>query len=333
MSRQMRVSSFTNNAARHHWLLVWLVGVASSCVDAPGRLSETALYDDIAAKTISPLARPFAPRFVLWSDGAEKSRWVVLPEGEVIDTSNMDQWVFPVGTQLFKEFRRDGRRVETRVLEKRADRWTSSTYRWEADETDAVLASYFGEADVNGTAHDIPWNPGCTFCHGDAEPPLAFTAIQLARGPSDEPAPDGYLTLAALVDEGRLSHAPPTTLALPGDAIAQRALGVLHANCGSCHAQTGSQNDLPLRFRLETSGLGSLEATGVMQTAVGQDAEDAIGGLRRYITAGDPDASLVLLRMNSTDPEVQMPPTGREVTDDSGVEAIRAFVVSLGDHR
>jgi cytochrome c553 len=306
-----------------------LLALSTSCVDAPARLSETTLYEDIATKSVSPRARPFTPRFVLWSDGAEKSRWILLPDGEVIDTADMDHWVFPVGTQLFKEFRRDGRRVETRVLEKRAGSWVSSTYRWEADESDAVLANYFGEADVHGTAHDIPWNPACNFCHGDAEPPLAFTAMQLARGPGDAPAPEGHVTLDALVAEGRLTHAP-SALVVPGDAVAQRALGVLHANCGSCHAETGSQNDLPLRLRLESTGLVSLEATGVMQTAVGHDAEDAIGGLRRYISAGEPDASLLVLRMTSTDPELRMPPTARELTDELGVEALRAFVTSLG---
>ena len=313
----------------HGLLMCLLIMGAPSCVDAPARLSETTLYENIATKSLSPRARPFTPRFVLWSDGAEKSRWIVLPEGEVIDTADMDSWVFPVGTQLFKEFRRDGRRVETRVLEKRAGSWVSSTYRWEADENDAVLANYFGEADVHGTAHDIPWNPDCAFCHGDAEPPLAFTAMQLFRGPGDEPTPDGHLTLDALVAEGRLTHAPPP-LVLPGDAVAQRALGVLHVNCGSCHAETGSQNDLPLRLRLESTDLLALEATGVMQTAVGRESEDAIGGLRRYISAGDPDASLLVLRMTSTDPDVLMPPTARELTDELGVEALRAFVTSLG---
>jgi hypothetical protein len=67
-----------------------------------------------------------------------------------------------------------------------------------------------------------------------------------------------------------------------------------------------------------------------MQTAVGRESEDAIGGLRRYISAGDPDASLLVLRMTSTDPDVRMPPTARELTDELGVEALRAFVTSLG---
>ena len=54
------------------------------------RLSETGLYADFAAKVIGPEATLFAPTHKLWSDGATKRRWVRLPPGTRIDTSNMD---------------------------------------------------------------------------------------------------------------------------------------------------------------------------------------------------------------------------------------------------
>ena len=38
-----------------------------------------------------------------------------VPEGEQIDTSDMNEWRFPAGTKLFKELR-DGVRVETRLM-------------------------------------------------------------------------------------------------------------------------------------------------------------------------------------------------------------------------
>ena len=60
----------------------------------------------------------FTPQFELWSDQADKSRWVYVPECDAIDTSDMDDWSLPVGTRLWKEFVVDGKRVETRLLER-----------------------------------------------------------------------------------------------------------------------------------------------------------------------------------------------------------------------
>ena len=51
----------------------------------------------------SPAPRPrrlISPRYPLWSDGAEKQRYLSLPPGTQIDTSNMDDWKFPVGTRV-----------------------------------------------------------------------------------------------------------------------------------------------------------------------------------------------------------------------------------------
>ena len=85
---------------------------------APKRLTETGLFADAARESLAPGVMAYAPRFQLWSDGAEKRRWLWLPPGTRIDTSDMDSWVFPVGTKFWKEFTRDGVRVETRLLEK-----------------------------------------------------------------------------------------------------------------------------------------------------------------------------------------------------------------------
>ena len=94
------------------------------------------LYSDWPTKTVAPDFRPFVPGLTLWSDGADKTRWVHLPPGQRIDTSNMDAWTFPVGTKLFKEFRLPvagspgRRRIETRMLWKQAEgSWFRTTYR------------------------------------------------------------------------------------------------------------------------------------------------------------------------------------------------------------
>src|SRR5690349_2931129 len=70
----------------------------------PMHLSETGLYEDGSSTALAEGVMPYEPRYVLWSDGADKQRWLYLPEGTTIDTSNIDGFVFPVGTKAWKEF-------------------------------------------------------------------------------------------------------------------------------------------------------------------------------------------------------------------------------------
>src|SRR5262245_24590879 len=56
----------------------------------PQKLSETGLYTDFKSRTIDPRYLTFVPRYELWSDGAGKSRWMYLPEGTQIDTTDPD---------------------------------------------------------------------------------------------------------------------------------------------------------------------------------------------------------------------------------------------------
>jgi len=99
--------------------LLWAVcvmdgaGTHGKTVVAPPRLSETGLYDSSGA--IDPRNFPFIPQYPLWSDGAEKVRWVRLPAGEKIDISDIDAWRFPAGTKFWKQFSWGGRKVETRM--------------------------------------------------------------------------------------------------------------------------------------------------------------------------------------------------------------------------
>ena len=62
----------------------------------PATLSGTGLYSDLSTQTLADGVRSFAPTYQLWSDGAQKSRWVKLPPCGTIDTSDMDHWMLPL---------------------------------------------------------------------------------------------------------------------------------------------------------------------------------------------------------------------------------------------
>src|SRR5262245_42738978 len=100
----------------------------------PERLSETGLFADVLMATVADGVRADQPRVEPWRDGATKRRWMLVPPGTAIDTSDPDNWNFPAGTKIWKEFTRDGVRVETRLLFKHGDAWTPVAYVWRSSD-------------------------------------------------------------------------------------------------------------------------------------------------------------------------------------------------------
>jgi len=154
---------------------------------APNELRCTGLYADWTAKTLAPDAVPFKPGVELWSDGADKHRWIYLPPGSKIDTSDPDEWKFPVGTKTWKEFRVNGRRVETRFYMKTsADQWAWTTYLWSNDETKADRLDT-GKPNAEGT-YEVPKVDSCDQCHrGRKDKVLGVEAVALALPNAEGP--------------------------------------------------------------------------------------------------------------------------------------------------
>ena len=72
-----------------------------ACVIPPDGLPDdvfcTGLYLNRDASQIADDVMPYTPGVTLWSDGAEKARYLYLPPSTTIDTTDMDGWSFPVG--------------------------------------------------------------------------------------------------------------------------------------------------------------------------------------------------------------------------------------------
>lgn len=295
--------------------------------ELPERLSQTGLYASSGGEQLAPEVRSFRPRFELWSDGASKRRWLWLPPGSAIDTSDMDAWQSPVGTKLWKEFTRDGVRVETRLLQRQPDGWVGVAYLWREDGSDAIVAPY-GAIDALGTPHDVPASNECVACHGGrSSHVLGFSAIQLAppvprATPGSEP---GDLDLDELVRSGPLTHAPAAPPALPGDEAEQAALGYLHANCSHCHNTARPERDgarcfdpeNELDFSLSASD-AALADTNTFRTAVDE-----------VIRPGRPDDSRVLERMSSRSRFSAMPPLATERVDADAVALLRRWIEAM----
>jgi hypothetical protein len=295
----------------------------ASLARLPMRLSETGLFADVPSETLGPAVLAYTPRFALWSDGAEKRRWIALPDGATIDTSDMDDWIFPEGTRFWKEFTRDGVRVETRVLEKigpgDAD-WIGAAYMWNEDQSDALLTPG-GAENASGTAHDVPDASRCMGCHGGRRSRvLGFSIIQLAW---DEPS---GVELAMLVSENRLTAPPASEATVPGDETERAALGYIHANCSHCHNQARPENDGsrcydPYRdfdLRLTFDRLSSAGDTLTYRTAVGG-----------VIDPGDPDGSRLIRLVSRRGDGLHMPPLATEEVDQTAVDLLRRWISAM----
>jgi hypothetical protein len=292
----------------------------------PARLSETGLYADLASGTLAPGVMPYRVRFELWADDAEKQRWILLPPGTRIDTSDPDLWRFPVGTRVWKEFRVGGVRVETRLLEKVApDRWENVAYVWRADGTDAD-ATPEGAADVLGTAHDVPPIAECFNCHRGAVDGLnGVGAIQLATGAADD-------FLARLEADGLLTDPIVPRPSIPGTPLEQDALGYLHANCGGCHDDGHPLSRFRvMRLRVPLGLTDPLEAPAV-RTSIGTRMAHDVDGATIGVVPGDPATSQLYVRMLHRGDEYDMPPRtsgASEVVDPIGTDLVRRWIEGL----
>ncbi len=306
----------------------------------PATLMDTGLCVDPACTQIADGIQAYKPRWELWSDGATKRRWIYLPPGAQIDTTDMDYWKFPVGTKLWKEFTRDNIRVETRLIWRIADNgtnadWFFMPYVWNQAQ-DMAVAEEFGVPDANGTQHDVPSQYDCKQCHDNLEPTrvLGFGALQLDY---DNPTA-GELDLQALIDASVLTD-PPTAPTTPGDPYfplppggtgnENPALAYMHANCGHCHNPNSKQQTItPIELRLQVGKLGSLSQTPAYTTVVNMTGM-TVDNLTTLVIPGDPDNSILFHRFTSTNTAVHMPKIGTEIIDPNGKTLLQTWIANI----
>lgn len=308
----------------------------------PQRLADTGLYAPGSVTKVRPANLPFTPQYPLWSDGATKRRWLHIPTGKWIDGSRPDEWNFPIGTKLWKEFSQ-GRRVETRMIERLEDgSWRFAAYVWNEQGTEATLAPEAGIPALPvraapGGRYTIPGEADCRACHeGAAVPVLGVSALQLssdrdALAPHAEGGNAGDLDLGGLVARGWLRNLPAPLMQeaprIEADTpVARAALGYLHANCGHCHNDNGSPPPVELVLAQSASGgagkvLRSLLAAGTRYRTRGTHAS-------RSLEPGKPEESMLVARMRSRNPQTQMPPLGTHVADTQALELIERWIRS-----
>jgi hypothetical protein len=317
-----------------------LAGCPAPTDVAPDDVFCIGLYRAKSANLYSADALPYTPGVALWSDGAEKQRYLKLPAGTSIDTSAWDAWQFPVETKVFKEFRFDGKLVETRMLWKQSSsNWVMATYVWDDAEKSAPL-NISKKPVLTPSGYEIPTAKDCGKCHhGGSDKVLGVEAVALAL-----PSARGT-TLETLASRGLLSDpSAGTSISLPEDdsGKAAAALGFLHANCGmACHSARGLGEETKLVLRLRAEEFWSdkgepltepVEMTDAYTAGVGADPTTAAVAQQfpdaKRITPGAHDLSLLWLLAHRRD-KYQMPPLVSHEVDETDSQALADWIDAL----
>ena len=164
----------------------------------PKLLSAYHLFKDNAKQIPNDGVIPYDLNTPLFSDYAEKHRFVWMPKGAPAKYDNTEAFDFPVGTVLIKTFSflhdiRDAskgeRIVETRLLIRKPKGWIGLPYVWKDDMSDAELKIAGKQVAVTWTHYDgkersnkyiVPNTNQCISCHENAK---KLYSMQKARMP------------------------------------------------------------------------------------------------------------------------------------------------------
>jgi uncharacterized repeat protein (TIGR03806 family) len=276
---------------------------------------------------------PYAINAPFWSDGADKERWIALPDNGTISVKSDGDWEFPNSTVLMKHFRVGTRLIETRLFMRHPDgQWGGFTYEWNAQQTDATLLRDGATRDIgNGQNWIFPSESQCLDCHTDAAGrALGPETAQLNRNLTYAQTGRTANELATLNHIAVLTPAitdPATQPAMPDPtdtsaALTDRARAYLHTNCSQCHRPGGpTPSTMDLRYATALASTNTCNASP-------QSGDLGLGANARLIAPGSATNSVVVNRMNRRD-QHGMPPLGSNLVDTAGVELLTQWINGL----
>jgi uncharacterized repeat protein (TIGR03806 family) len=300
----------------------------------PRTLTETGVFLDTPAMIPAPGMVEYELASMLWSDGAQKRRWIALPGDEAIEFRDSGAWGFPRGTVIVKHFDMELapgeiQRVETRLMVHEKSGWGFYTYRWNEAQDEAYLVTEPGlvelvsaRASRHNKDYHIPSTAECLRCHTPAAGyTLGVTTNQINTPIAYVDGPVNQLEEWARLGMFKGPVGPATNheaLVDPWDTtqtLEDRARSYLAGNCASCHRPGG-----PTRSTADMRYSTPLPEAGML------DAETFSGRKGRWLLKpGDPEKSDVYRRIESTSRRA-MPPVGRLHVDPFAEDLIRRWI-------
>ncbi|ABC62565.1 SO2930 family diheme c-type cytochrome [Erythrobacter litoralis] len=298
--------------------------------ELPKSLDDFAFFADVRAQAPNAGVVPYGLNVPLYSDGAEKLRFLYVPTGQQIGANGEGLLQFPVGSALIKTFAfgegTERRLIETRVLLHRADGWLALPYRWNEEQTEARLALAGGRLaitrpDGEEISYRIPNKNQCKECH-------SVDGAIVPIGPKGRNLSGEWL--GEIYEAGLLDEVNDGMDMMPNWAsrdtmpAAQMARAYLDVNCAHCHRPGGSASNSGLDLRLEQRDPIKI---GILKRPVA--AGRGSGGHEFDIAPGHPERSILVHRMGSTEPGVAMPELGKSTVDEEALEVIERWIAQM----
>ena len=313
----------------------------------PDKLSEFEFFIDDSAQKPNQNVIPYELISSLFSDYSYKQRWVYVPNNA--KATYVKDWVFdfPEGSALIKTFYYpiDERNLalgkqllETRLLLRKKGGWEAVSYAWNDEQNEAfkkiagktINASWIDfMGDQRQVRYRVPNVNQCKECHAamDSITPIGPKAKNINKKFSYD---EGNFNQLVYWMKEEIIDTFPKDLVSPVDwrdddqNINDRARSYLDVNCGHCHSPTGNANSTGLYLNLvETRELN----IGIYKKPVATGRGS--GGNKYSIVPGRPDESILFYRMESMDPGIMMPESGRALTHQEAVEMIREWITQL----
>lgn len=312
----------------------------------PRLMSQTGVFTNVRLMTPAPGLMPYDLILAFWSDGADKIRYVAIPDGKVKFSADGD-WVFPNGTVFVKTFElptdttrpQATRRLETRLLVIGRDGHPYGVdYKWRADLSDADLVGTDGQ-DENIGIHtatgprkqtwSYPSRDNCLACHNAHTPgelgpktrqmnfaiayPDGTTQNQLARWNALG------LFSPALNDKDIPAYPVLARADDTSRSLEDRARSFLDANCAQCHRPGGTVASFDARYQTPLARQNLID--GPVLITEGLDHP-------HYISPHDPWRSMIIRRTDTVD-DTRMPPIARHTIAQADVAMLKQYILSL----
>lgn len=325
--------------------------------DCP-RLSDYNLFKQKSDATIHPNDRGFKYMLnnELFTDYAEKDRFIFLPPGTSMKYQNSGVLDFPVGSVITKTFSlflqnpksKKPVAIETRLLVKRKTGWQTIEYVWDHAKQEAflnlggdvqtfeILAQNANPLKVD---YGIPNRRQCATCHvtdtltGGLQPIgpkakfLNWTFTKNEDGHSEN-------QLLYFARKAYLSGLPKDLKNVPSVAVwslpesgplEKRAQAYLEINCAHCHSPRGGARNTGLYLQTELDPKSNSFGFCKRPVAAGLGS----GGRLFDIDPEGSKKSIVTYRMASDHLEVKMPQLGRSVVHAEALKVIAEWNDSL----
>ncbi len=345
-----RLLSKANCLALLPLLIAFLFG-GSPIKYAKPKLSDYGFFEGhMANHNPVPGVMPYDVSAKLFSDYALKSRFIVLPSGEQLTYKPDGSFNFPVESILIKTFyypadlripKENIRFMETRLLIHTQDGWMGFPYVWNEEQTEAYLeiagkrlnVSFIDPAGQSiNFEYSVPNFNQCKGCHVNQNRMIPIgPKVRLLNHDFDYD--DGKMNqlvkwnmldmISGLPSVSSLPHTPDYN-DLESGSIEERARALIDINCAHCHRLGAPGETSGLFLNIEEDDLTRL---GIHKPPVA--AGRGSGNLDYTIVPQYPDQSIMIYRMESTDPGIMMPELGRKLVHKDGVELVKKWIQEM----